>query len=93
MRAQPGIIYVLSTAGIGVFLCAGLCFADDPVQNGNAALQAAERLAWLRNWSLRCPTTGRPSWNSPHQVIAATLSLSKRSRITKKETPSTGPEK
>jgi CHAT domain-containing protein/tetratricopeptide (TPR) repeat protein len=55
MRAQSGIICVLSRAGIGVFLWAGLCFADNPVQNGNAALQAAERLAWLRNWSAALP--------------------------------------
>src|SRR5215471_18959422 len=53
MRAQSGIICALSRAGIGVFLWAGLCFADD--QNGNAALQAAERLAWLRNWSAALP--------------------------------------
>ena len=55
MRARSGIICALSTTGIGILLWASLCFADDSAQNGNAALQAAERLAWLRNWSSALP--------------------------------------
>src|SRR6516225_7606489 len=55
MRAEFGIIGVLAATGIGVLLWAGNCVADDPPNDGNAALQAAERLAWLRNWSAALP--------------------------------------
>jgi len=54
MRAESGIMGVLTTAGIVVF-CVASCFADDAAQIDNTALKNAERLAWLRNWSAALP--------------------------------------
>ena len=48
--ADSNIVGVLTTAGT-VVLWPGLCFADDAARISNSALQAAERLAWLRNCS------------------------------------------
>ena len=52
MRVQSGIKSVLTTSGI-VVLWASSCLADDATRNN--ALQNAERLAWLRNWSAALP--------------------------------------
>lgn len=55
--ADSNIVGVLTTAGT-VVLWPGLCFADDAARISNSALQAAERLAWLRNWSAALPYYG-----------------------------------
>jgi tetratricopeptide (TPR) repeat protein len=54
MRVELGITGVLTTIGI-VVLGGSSCYPDNAVPTVNRALQTAERLAWLRNWSAAQP--------------------------------------